>query len=147
LASSELTIRQHAEFGKPFTVAGEMRRLHGRAERQLRGVDLSGEAAEPFCDLRGVEGYPVPIDLNADAAEIEVAPDHTTITYSHIAFTVREISLRRAATARPELGAGVIALFQIEAVAAGDADVFVHTGGAADVAGAELWASGAGMGG
>ena len=37
-----------------------------------------------------VEGYDVPIDVNADAAEIDVEPDHTTITYSHVAFTLRE---------------------------------------------------------
>jgi glycogen debranching enzyme len=38
-----------------------------------------------------VEGYSVPIDVNEQAAEVEVRPDRTTITYSHVAFTVRQI--------------------------------------------------------
>lgn len=37
-----------------------------------------------------VEGYDVPIDLNSMAREIEVRPDHTTITYAHIALTLRQ---------------------------------------------------------
>jgi hypothetical protein len=68
-----------------------------------------------FTISAAVEGHPVPIDLNADAAEIEVAPDHTTITYSHIAFTVREVLFATRCDSAAEMGAGVIALFQIEA--------------------------------
>ena len=88
-----------------------------------------------FVISAAVEGYPVPIDLNADAAEIEVAPDHTTITYAHIAFTVREILFATRCDSAADMGAGIIALFQIEASAAGDADIFVHSRSKADVAG------------
>ena len=38
-----------------------------------------------------IEGYTVPIDVNQQAAQVEVRPDRTVITYSHIGFTVRQI--------------------------------------------------------
>ena len=37
-----------------------------------------------------LEGYDAVIDLNAQAAEIAVRPDETTITYAHAAITVRQ---------------------------------------------------------
>ena len=40
-----------------------------------------------------MEDYPVPIDVNEHAAEIDVEPDRTTITYSHANFTIRQIML------------------------------------------------------
>ena len=53
-----------------------------------------------------VDGYPVPIDLNAAAAEIEVRPDHTTITYTHIALTVRQTMFAPEAGASGDGGGG-----------------------------------------
>ncbi len=38
-----------------------------------------------------IEGYTVPIDVNQQAATVEVRPDRTVITYSHVGFTVRQI--------------------------------------------------------
>ena len=64
-----------------------------------------------FAIRANVDGYSVPIDLNAAAAEIEVFPDHTVITYSHIAFTVRQIMF---APDDAEDGTGAIVLFQID---------------------------------
>ena len=37
-----------------------------------------------------LEGYDAAIDLNAQAAEIEVRPDETTVTYAHAAITVKQ---------------------------------------------------------
>jgi hypothetical protein len=51
--------------------------------------------------------------VNKYAAGIEVHPDHTTITFSHANFTVREILF---APQQPSDGAGVLAFYQIEAV-------------------------------
>ena len=119
LASDErmgdLTIRQHAEFGKPFTVAGECGAFMGEQNGSFEAWIFPVKLLSHFTISAAVEGYPVPIDLNADAAEIEVAPDHTTITYSHIAFTVREILFATRCDSAAETGAGVIALFQIDA--------------------------------
>ena len=38
-----------------------------------------------------MKDYPVPIDVNQHAADITVEPGHTTITYSHANFTIRQI--------------------------------------------------------
>ncbi len=115
LASSDLTIRQHVEAGKPFTVAGECGSFMGEQNGSFEAWIFPVKLLSHFVISAAVEGYPVPIDLNADAAEIEVAPDHTTITYAHIAFTVREILFATRCDSAAETGAGVIALFQIEA--------------------------------
>jgi glycogen debranching enzyme len=60
-----------------------------------------------------VEGYAVPIDLNSMARELEVRPDHTTITYSHIALTVRETMF--APDGAPD-GTGAVVVFQVDSV-------------------------------
>ncbi len=60
-----------------------------------------------------MQDYPVPIDVNRCAAEIEVRPDRTIITYAHANFTIRQIML--APSASPE-NVGVLVLYQIEAI-------------------------------
>jgi hypothetical protein len=114
LASSDLTIRQHVESGKPFTVAGQCGAFMGEQNGSFEAWVFPVKLLSHFTISAAVEGYPVPIDLNSDAAEIEVAPDHTTITYSHITFTVREILFATRCDSAAETGAGVVALFQIE---------------------------------
>src|SRR5271170_4734219 len=114
MAASDLTLRQHAEAGKPFTVAGECGAFMGEQNGSFEAWIFPVKLLSHFTISAEVEGYPVPIDLNADAAEIEVAPDHTTITYAHIAFTVREILFATRCESAADAGAGVIALFQIE---------------------------------
>jgi hypothetical protein len=114
LATSNLTIRQHVESGKPFTVAGECGAFMGEQNGSFEAWIFPVKLLSHFAISAEVEGYPVPIDLNAGAAEIEVAPDHTTITYAHIAFTVRETLFATRCESSAETGAGVIALFQIE---------------------------------
>src|SRR5260370_28274811 len=56
--------------------------------------------------------YPVPIDVTAHAAVIEVTPAMTTITYSHAAFTVKQ----RMLAPRGDMAAGAIVLFEIESI-------------------------------
>ena len=58
-----------------------------------------------------VEGYNVPIDVNQQAAEIEVRPDRTVITYSHIGFTVRQIMF--SPNTAPA-GTGPVVLFEFD---------------------------------
>lgn len=60
-----------------------------------------------------VEGYPVPIALNDMAREIEVRPDRTTITYSHIALVVRQIMF--APDDAPK-GTGAVVMFSVDAL-------------------------------
>ena len=116
LAASELTLRQHAEAGKPFTVAGQCGAFMGEQNGSFEAWVFPVKLLSHFTISAAVEGYPVPIDLNADAAEIEVAPDRTTITYSHIAFTVREVLFATRCESAAEMGVGVMALFQIDSV-------------------------------
>jgi glycogen debranching enzyme len=107
-----LVIRQHVEAGKPFTVAGIRGTMPGQQEGTFEAWVLPVKMLSHFAIRAEVEGYSVPIDLNADAAEIEVFPDHTTITYSHIAFTVKQIMF---APDDAEDGTGAVVLFQIDA--------------------------------
>jgi len=106
-----LTIRRHVEAGKPFTVAGTQGAMPGQQEGTFEAWVLPVKLLSHFAIRADVEGYSVPIDLNGDAAEIEVFPDHTVITYSHIAFTVRQIMF---APDDMEDGTGAVVLFQID---------------------------------
>ena len=92
LASSDLTIRQHVESGKPFTVAGQcgafMGEQNGSFEAWVFPVKLLSHFTDRRCESRDMQ-YPstsTPTPLKSRSR-----PDHTTITYSHITFTVREI--------------------------------------------------------
>ena len=60
-----------------------------------------------------MQDYPVPIDVNTQAAAVDVRPGSTTITFSHANFTVREII---TAPRNVPDGAGVLVFYQIEAV-------------------------------
>jgi glycogen debranching enzyme len=106
-----LAIRRHVEAGKPFTVAGACGVIPGQQEGTFEAWVLPVKLLSHFSIHANVEGYPVPIDLNADAAEIEVFADHTVITYSHIAFTVRQIMF---APDDAEDGTGAVVLFQVD---------------------------------
>ncbi|HEY3991021.1 MAG TPA: hypothetical protein VGM02_17105 [Acidobacteriaceae bacterium] len=89
-AQSALRIERHAEPEKPFTVAGECGAFMGQQDGQFEAWLFPVKILSHMRIQAQVEGYDVPIDVNALAAEIDVEPDHTTITYSHIAFTLRE---------------------------------------------------------
>lgn len=56
---------------------------------------------------------PVPFDANEHAAQIDVQPHVTTVTYSHANFTIRQtmIAPKEGAT-----NSGVMVFYQIEAV-------------------------------
>jgi hypothetical protein len=108
-----LKIVREAVPTKPFTVVGPRGAILG-------GQDGSFEAWifpwKIFSNLRinvEMQDYPVPIDVNEHAALIEVRPDHTTITFAHANFTVREVLF--APQDAPE-GTGVLAFFEIESV-------------------------------
>ncbi|WP_263365247.1 amylo-alpha-1,6-glucosidase [Edaphobacter bradus] len=112
LKEDGLAIRRHVEAGKPFTVAGLQGVVAGQQEGGFEAWILPVKVLSNFSIRAEVDGYPVPIDLKPHAAEIEVFPDHTTITYSHIAFTVRQVIFTPDAS---EDGTGAVVLFQIDA--------------------------------
>lgn len=119
LRHDPITLERHVEAEKPFTVAGECGALLGQQNGSFESWIFPVKLFSHLTIEAHVDGYDVPIDVNRDAAEIEVAPDHTTITYSHIAFTVKEIlfaSQCGASGAGGQDGTGVMALFQVEAI-------------------------------
>ena len=88
--AGDLVIRQPVMPAKPFTVTGARGAILGM---QTGEVELWQLPVKVFTGLHlsaELDGYPVPIDLQADAAEIEVHPGHTILTYSHPAITVRQ---------------------------------------------------------
>ncbi|MDI3253453.1 MAG: glycogen debranching protein [Bacillota bacterium] len=113
LNASPLTIRQHAEAQKPFTVAGECGTFVGQQDGSFEAWIFPVKLLSHFRIQAQMQDYPIPIDVNEQAAEIEVSPGHTTITYSHAAFTVREVLF---ATPCTQNGTGIMALFQVESV-------------------------------
>ncbi len=114
LADDPMTLRRHVESEKPFTVAGECGAMMGQQNGSFESWIFPVKLFSHLTIEAHVDGYDVPIDVNRDAAEIEVAPDHTTITYSHIAFTLKEILF--ATQCSQQDGTGVVAMFQVEAI-------------------------------
>jgi len=106
-----LAIQAHAEPLKPFTVAGESGVLLGRQNGIFEAWILPVKVLSHLTIEADIEGYTVPIDVNSQAAEIEVRPDRTVITYSHIGFTVRQIMF---SPNRAPAGAGPVVLFEFD---------------------------------
>jgi glycogen debranching enzyme len=86
---------------KPFTVAGEHGVLVGQQNGVFESWILPVKLISHLTIEADVEGYGVPIDVNQQSAAIEVRPDRTTITYSHPAFTVRQIMFSPGAPSFP----------------------------------------------
>ena len=97
----------------PFTVVGPRGAILGAQDGSFEAWVFPWKV---FSNLRihaEVENYPVAIDVNEQAASMEVRPDHSMITFSHAIFTVREILF--APHQAPD-GAGVVAFFDIQSV-------------------------------
>ncbi|HEY1902416.1 MAG TPA: hypothetical protein VGG56_08315 [Terracidiphilus sp.] len=105
------TIRAHVEPFKPFTVAGERGVLLGQQNGTFEAWVLPIKLLSNLTIEADVEGYPVPIDVNQQAAEVEVHPDRTVITYSHVAFTVRQIMF---SPNDASAGTGPLVLFEFD---------------------------------
>ena len=114
LSDGPLIIRQAVQPQHPFTVTGSTGAILGL---QNGNVELWTLPTKVFSNLHlsaELEGYTVPIDLNAAAATIDVQPDHTTITYSHAAITVRQHMFVPAGDTNQTKG-GII-FFEIESI-------------------------------
>ncbi len=96
---------------KPFTAAGERGVLLGQQNGTFEAWILPVKVLSHLTIEADIAGYTVPIDVNDQAAEIEVRPDRTVITYSHIGFTVRQIMF--SPDAGPT-GTGPVVLFEFD---------------------------------
>jgi len=114
LAKSEMAIRQAVEPDHPFTVTGATGAILGLQNGSVEVWDLPTKMLSGLRLKAEIDGYPVPIDLTSHAAEIEVAPDHTTITYAHAAITVRQHMFVPAGVTNMATGAQVF--FEIAAI-------------------------------
>ncbi len=113
LRSDPLTIRRSVDPAKPFTVPGERGAIFGRQNGTFEAWQYPVKIFSHFSISAELANYPVPIDVSAHAAALEVAPAMTTITYSHAAFTVKQ---RMFATRSANSPAGVVVLFEIASV-------------------------------
>jgi glycogen debranching enzyme len=110
---SKLTIHRNTEAEKSFTVAGARGLIVGLQNGTFEAWVLPIRLLSNLRITAEVQGYPVPIDANEQAAAIDVFPDHTVITYSHVAFTVRQIMF---APDESEEGTGAVVLFEVKSV-------------------------------
>jgi glycogen debranching enzyme len=113
LRSDGPVLQQAVQTGEPFTVAGPRGVIVGQQQGVFEAWVLPVKLLSHFTLEAEVEGYPVPLDLNTMARTIEVRPDRTTVTYSHIAVTVRQTMFAPEAT---EDGTGAVVLFQVDSV-------------------------------
>ncbi|MBV9610973.1 MAG: glycogen debranching protein, partial [Acidobacteriaceae bacterium] len=99
---------------QPFTVAGEHGVILGRQDGKFEAWIWPVKILSHFAIRAELANYPVPIDVNALAAEIQVTPAETVIVYSHAAFTIRQhMFAARGANTPP---AAAIVFFEIESV-------------------------------
>ena len=106
-----LAIEQRSSALQPITVAGACGAFVGQGDGSFEAWTWPVKLLSHLRLTARLENYTVPIDVNDQSAEITVQPDHTTITFAHAAFTVREILF---ATQCDKPGdTGVVAMFQI----------------------------------
>ncbi len=111
--TNQLAIHKDIMAVKPFSVTGPRGAILGQQDGTFEAWIFPWKILSHMRMTAEMKDYAVPIDVNEQAASIDVQPGHTTITFSHANFTVREI-LFTPQTA-PE-GAGALAYYQIQAV-------------------------------
>ena len=98
---------------KPFSVIGPRGALLGQQDGSYEAWIFPWKILSGMRITAEMKDYAVPIDVNQQAATIDVQPGHTTITFSHANFTVRETLF--APQDAPD-GGGALAFYQIQAV-------------------------------
>jgi glycogen debranching enzyme len=109
----QLSIRSDILVQKPFSVIGPRGALLGQQDGSFEAWIFPWKVLSHMRITAEMKDYAVPIDVNEQAATIEVQPGHTTITFSHANFTVREILF--APQHAPD-GAGALVSFAIQAI-------------------------------
>ncbi len=128
---------------KPFTVTGPRGALLGQQDGSFEAWIFPWKILSHMRITAEMKDYAVPIDVNEQAASIDVQPGHTTITFSHANFTMREILF--APQNAPD-GAGALAYLPDRGGSSHDAYLQLYAGDAAHVAGTLRRPSIAGVG-
>lgn len=107
------SIRREVVPIKPFSVIGPRGALLGQQDGSYEAWIFPWKIFSNMRITAEMKDYPVPFDVNEHAAEIDVQPNSTTITYSHANFTIRQtmIAPKKGAT-----NTGVMVFYQIQAV-------------------------------
>jgi len=113
LDGNPLVIHRAAIANKPFSVTGERGAILGQQDGTFELWLLPVKLLQHVHLTAKLKDYGAIIDLNANASQIEVHPDHTTITYAHAAITVRQ-HMFIPHTAEPGLASAVV-LFEVHA--------------------------------
>jgi glycogen debranching enzyme len=108
-----LRIQRHAAAEAPFSVVGTRGAILGRQNGTFEAWIFPWKILSGMRISVRMQDYPVPIDVNEQAAAIDVEPDHTTITYSHANFTIRQTML---APESSNAGTGVMVLYEMQAI-------------------------------
>jgi len=107
----ELKIERKAVAEQPFSVVGPRGAILGQQDGTFEAWLFPWKVLSGMRMTVNMQDYPVPIAVNPLAAGIEVEPAHTTITYSHANFTIRQTMLA------PKAGdVGVMVLYEMEAI-------------------------------
>jgi hypothetical protein len=114
VAPSELSISASCVPGTPWSVPGDRGAILGRQSGIFEAWLWPVKILSDFRISAELQDYPVPIDVNALATQIEVTPAETIITYSHAAFTIRQHAFAAHGKQRAPTGAAVY--FEIQSV-------------------------------
>jgi hypothetical protein len=106
-------LREAVQTGVPFTVAGPQGVIVGQQQGEFESWILPVKLMSHLQIEAQVDNYAVPLDITSMARQIEVRPDRTTITFSHIAMTLKMTIF--APDKAPE-GTGAVVLLQLDSV-------------------------------
>jgi hypothetical protein len=91
LASSGLSLERRTHPGAFFDVAGRRAAVFGYEHRGFEAWIYPLKILEDFRLSFSLEGYPLAVPAEDLLASIEARPEATILTYSHAAFSVRQI--------------------------------------------------------
>lgn len=117
----QLRISREAVPEHPFSVIGPRGAILGTQDGTFELWLFPWKILSQMQISVNMQDYAVPIEVNPHAAEIDVQPDHTTITYSHANFTIRQIMLAPEKAPNDAAGSeadnsGAMVLFQLQAI-------------------------------
>jgi glycogen debranching enzyme len=110
---SSLQITQTANPKRTFTVTGERAGIFGHQDGSFEEWTFPIKVIDRFQISARVEGLDEPIEMNKQAVQVSVYPDHTTITYSNAAIVIKQYMFAVRGDSVEKVGA--IVVFEISA--------------------------------
>jgi len=110
---SQLAIHHPAQPQQPFTLVGEQAAILGAQDGSFELWLMPVQILRNARLTARLHGYETTIQLNSLATDVDVEPDHTTLTYAHAAITVRQHMFLPRITA--DGTAAAVVLFEVHA--------------------------------